>query len=379
MSQSIYLDNAATTAMAPAVIDAMIEVMRSCYGNPSSTHAYGRKSKSLLEQSRRKIAALIHCKPSEIVFTSGGTEADNTAMRFALSGCGCKRIITTPIEHSAVIKTAEMNETLHQIPLQLIAVDHSGKVNLQHLEELLQNGPKAFVSLMHGNNEVANLLSLEAVGNVCKKYGAVFHSDTVQTMGHYTFDMHQLPVDIINASAHKFHGPKGVGFMYIREGIKGDSVISGGGQERGIRGGTENLHSIVGMAKAMELAYAELDEHRAHISGLKRMMRDGLQARIPGIIFNGESAQDDSLYTVLNVTFPPSHHADMLLFLLDLEGIACSGGSACSSGASKGSHVLAAMGALKADSASIRFSFGRYNTQEEIQKALDIVCAVFGR
>ncbi|MFM7105219.1 MAG: cysteine desulfurase family protein, partial [Flavobacteriales bacterium] len=334
MRPSIYLDNAATTAIAPEVMEAMTEVMRTCYGNPSSTHAFGRKSKSLLEQSRRKIASLIHCKPSEIVFTSGGTEADNTAMRFALSGCGCERIVTTALEHSAVIKTAEMNHAQHHIPLQLIRIDERGIVSLQHLEELLMSGPIAFVSLMHANNEVANLLSLQEAGNLCRKYGAVFHSDTVQTMGHYPFDMSQLPVDILNASAHKFHGPKGVGFMYIRDGIKGDSVISGGGQERGIRGGTENLHSIVGMARALELAYAELDEHRTHITSLKQMMRDGLRERIPGIIFNGESADDNSLYTVLNVTFPPSHHADMLLFLLDLEGIACSGGSACSSGAS---------------------------------------------
>lgn len=379
MRPSIYLDNAATTAIAPEAMEAMTEVMRTCYGNPSSTHAFGRKSKSLLEQSRRKIAALIHCKPSEIVFTSGGTEADNTAMRFALSGCVCERIITTALEHSAVIKTAEMNHAQHHIPLQLIRIDERGIVSLQHLEELLQSGPKAFVSLMHANNEVANLLSLQEVGNLCRKYGAVFHSDTVQTMGHYPFDMSQLPVDIINASAHKFHGPKGVGFIYIRDGIKGDSVISGGGQERGIRGGTENLHSIVGMARALELAYAELDEHRTHITSLKQMMRDGLRERIPGIIFNGESADDNSLYTVLSVTFPPSHHADMLLFLLDLEGIACSGGSACSSGASKGSHVLGAMGVLKSDCASIRFSFGRYNTRDEIHQALDVVCAVFHR
>jgi cysteine desulfurase len=379
MRPSIYLDNAATTAIAPEVLEAMSEVMRTCYGNPSSTHAFGRKSKSLLEQSRRKIASLIHCKPSEIVFTSGGTEADNTAMRFALSGCDCERIITTALEHSAVIKTAEMNHAQHHIPLQLIRIDERGIVSLQHLEELLMSGPKAFVSLMHANNEVANLMSLQEAGNLCRKYGAVFHSDTVQTMGHYPFDMSQLPVDIINASAHKFHGPKGVGFMYIRDGIKGDSVISGGGQERGIRGGTENLHSIVGMTRALELAYAELDEHRTHITSLKQMMRDGLRERIPGIIFNGESADDNSLYTVLNVTFPPSHHADMLLFLLDLEGIACSGGSACSSGASKGSHVLGAMGVLKSDCASIRFSFGRYNTRDEIHQALDVVCAVFHR
>ena len=379
MRSAIYLDNAATTAIAPEVIDAMTDVMRSCYGNPSSTHAFGRKSKSLLEQSRRKIASLIHCKPSEIIFTSGGTEADNTAMRFAHTGGGCLRNVTTAIEHSAVIKTAEMNEAIHNIPLQLLRLDERGRVSLSHLEELLQSDTKAFVSLMHGNNEIANLLPLEEVGMLCKKYGAVFHSDTVQTMGHYTFDLTCLPVDIINASAHKFHGPKGVGFMFIREGIKGDAVISGGGQERGIRGGTENLHSIVGMAKALEIAYADLEGHRVHIAALKSMMRDGLKARIPGVIFNGESAEDDSLYTVLNVTFPPSHHADMLLFLLDLEGIACSGGSACSSGASKGSHVLGAIGALKSDCASIRFSFGRYNTKEEIHKALDIISAVFHR
>lgn len=368
---NVYLDNAATTPVLPEVVQAMLPYLTEHFGNPSSSHAFGRKTKSAIEQSRRTIARLLNCSPSEIYFTSGGTEADNFAMHAAVHDLGCKHIITSAIEHSAVIKTAELVSKHHGIPLSLVQLDKRGNVDLKHLESLLAGNDKAFVTLMHGNNEIANLLPIDEVAVLCEKYGAIFHSDTVQTMGHYSFNLAQLPIHFLNASAHKFHGPKGVGFIYINRQIKVNPDITGGGQERGIRGGTENLSGIVGMAKALELSYADLDSHKSHVSGLKQWMAAELESAIPGIIFNGESRSESSLYTVLNVTFPPTKNADMFLFLLDLEGVACSGGSACSSGAAKGSHVLDALGALRPHSASIRFSFSRLNTKEEVGYALE--------
>jgi cysteine desulfurase len=257
------------------------------------------------------------------------------------------------------------------LKLSLVRLDAKGNIDLKHLEELLATNEKSFVSLMHGNNEIANLLPLEKVGQLCAKYGAVFHSDTVQTMGHYAFDMSQLNIHFLNASAHKFHGPKGVGFIYVNKKVKINPDMTGGGQERGIRGGTENLSGIVGMSKALELCYSELQEHRVHLSNLKQRMAEELEASIPGVSFNGDSRSVDSLYTVLSITLPPTKNADMLLFLLDLEGVACSGGSACSSGAAKGSHVLDAIGALKPGCASIRFSFSRLNSVAEVEYALE--------
>jgi cysteine desulfurase len=226
---------------------------------------------------------------------------------------------------------------------------------------------------MHGNNEIANLLPLQEVAEICKKHEAIFHSDTVQTMGHYHFDLQKTPISMLNAAGHKFHGPKGTGFIYISRSLKIQPDITGGGQERGLRGGTENIAGIVGLAKALQLAYADLYEHRNHISSLKHYMKNKMQMLFPSIVFNGDSASEDSLYTVLNVTFPPHENADMFLFLLDLKGICASGGSACSSGANKGSHVLSAINALRTGQASVRFSFGRYNTQQEVDEALKII------
>jgi len=373
---NVYLDNAATTPVLPEVAQAMLPYLTDFFGNPSSSHAFGRKTKTAIEQSRRTIAKLLNCTPSEIVFTSGGTEADNLAMHAAIHDLGCKHIITSSIEHSAVIKTAEIMSKQFGLKLSLVKLKDNGDIDLGHLESLLAENDKSFVSLMHGNNEIANLLPLKEVSLLCEKYNAILHSDTVQTMGHYSFDLRDLNIHFLNASAHKFHGPKGVGFIYVNKKIKINPYITGGGQERGIRGGTENISGIIGMTKALELCYTELDEHRSHISELKQYMADELASSIPGILFNGNSRNVDSLYTVLNVTLPPTKNADMFLFLLDLEGVACSGGSACSSGASKGSHVLDGIGALKPGCASIRFSFSRLNTMSDIEYALEKVKAI---
>jgi cysteine desulfurase len=369
----VYLDNAATTPLDKEVLATMMPYLTEHFGNPSSTHSFGRKTKTAIENARRTIAKAINCTPGEIYFTSGGTEADNLAMHSSIKDLGCKHIITSPIEHSAVIKTAQKMEDHGLAKLSIVQLNQDGSVNLQHLEELLASNEKSYVSLMHGNNEIGNLLPLAEVSALCKKYNAIFHSDTVQTMGHYGFDVQAVPVDFLNASAHKFHGPKGVGFIYVNKKLKINPDITGGGQERGLRGGTENLYGIVGLAKAVELCYKDLEGHAKYVSDLKQYMISELKAAIPDITFNGQSASRDSLYTVLNVTFPESSNADMLLFHLDLEGVSCSGGSACSSGATKGSHVLEAIGALKPGCASIRFSFSRFTTKEEIDFAVNKV------
>ena len=370
MEKRIYLDNAATTPLDPKVLEAMMPYMTDFFGNPSSSHSFGRKTKTAIENSRRTIAKALNCSPSEIFFTSGGTEADNLAMHSAVYDQGCKHIITSLIEHSAVIKTAQAYAEKDLVKLTIVNLLPNGHIDLSHLEQLLASNEKSFVTLMHGNNEIANLLPLDKVGELCAQYGAIFHSDTVQTIGHYKFDLNALKVHFINAAAHKFHGPKGVGFIYINKSLKVNATITGGGQERGLRGGTENVYGIVGMGKAIELAYADLEEHKNHVSELKQCMRARLEQEIPGVVFNGDSASENSLYTVLNGTFPPTNNFDMMLFLLDLEGVACSGGSACSSGATKGSHVLDAIGALKEGRASLRFSFSRFTTKDEIDYAL---------
>jgi cysteine desulfurase len=373
---NVYLDNAATTPVLPEVAQAMLPFLTEYFGNPSSSHAFGRKTKSALEQSRRTIARLLNCSPSEIFFTSGGTEADNLAMHAAIHDLGCKHIITSAIEHSAVIKTAEIMAKQFGLKLSLVKLDAAGNVDMQHLQNLLSTNEKSFVTLMHANNEIANLLNLKEVSALCLSHNAILHSDTVQTMGHYAFDMQDLHIHFLNASAHKFHGPKGVGFIYINKKVKINPDITGGGQERGVRGGTENISGVVGMAKALELCYNDLDEHKTYVSELKQFMASELESSIPELVFNGNSRNVDSLYTVLNITLPPTSNSDMFLFLLDLEGVACSGGSACSSGASKGSHVLDAIGALKPGCASIRFSFSRLNTREEVLFALEKVKSI---
>ncbi len=374
---NVYFDNAATTAVAPEVTDAMIPVLRESYGNPSSSHSVGRKTRVIIEQSRRSIAKLLNCHQSCIYFTSGGTEADNLALRGAVRDLGCERIITSEAEHSAVIKTAQSLQRSHGIQLDLVRHLEDGMVDVNHLEILLSKGPKTIVSLMHANNEVAVLQDLHRIGSLCRAAGALFHSDTVQTMCHYRFDLEELPVDFIACSAHKFHGPKGIGFLYIRKGIQLGGQIEGGSQERSVRGGTESTHNIVGLASAFEIAHHELDSHENHIRSLKKRMVRGLKDLFLDVRFNGHSDNDDRLYTVLNVSFPPHPKSGMALFLLDLEGVACSGGSACSSGATLGSHVLRSLKFHDPERASLRFSFSRYNSEDEVDLALGAIERVF--
>ncbi|GIL22722.1 MAG: cysteine desulfurase [Bacteroidota bacterium] len=374
----VYLDNAATTPLDPEVFEAMKPFLLEDFGNPSSTHAHGRKVRAAIESARKKIAELLNCTPGEIIFTSGGTEADNAIIRCAVESYGIKHVISTPIEHHAVTHTLETLEKQGVVELHFVNLDANGQVDLQHLEELLKTHPNALVSLMHANNEIGNLLSLEAVGNLCEQYGAYFHSDTVQTMGHYRHDMKKLKVHGLTAAAHKFHGPKGVGFMYINKDKKIKQLIHGGAQERNMRGGTENVYGIIGLAKALEICYREMDEHEAYITSLKKAMIEKLTAAIPGISFNGNSGDlNKSLYTVLNVSLPESNENEMLLFNLDMAGISASGGSACSSGASTGSHVL---GAIYPNSkrGAVRFSFSKYNKPEEIEFVVNKVAEIYG-
>jgi len=375
--KKVYLDNAATTPLAPEVYEEMIPYLKNEFGNPSSTHSFGRQAKGTIETSRRKVAELINAKPSEIVFTSGGTEADNMVFNIAVNELGVKRIITSEIEHHAVIHTVEDISKKNKLVFALVKLLPNGHVDLDHLEELLaKSDKKTLVSLMHGNNEIGNLVSLEKVSELCRKHNAFFHSDTVQTMAHYRFDLKTLDIDFITCAAHKFHGPKGVGFLYIKSNIKGLPFIHGGAQERGLRGGTENLYGIVGLAKAMEIAYADLEDHQKHVQGLKTYMIEQLRLNIDNVEFHGDITPEKSLYTVVNVCLPKTSKAAMLLFTLDLKGIACSGGSACSSGSNKGSHVLEG---IHADTSrpNVRFSFSRYNTKEDIDFAIGVLKEAF--
>lgn len=373
----VYLDNAATTRLDPEVLEVMLPLMTEQFGNPSSIHSFGRAVRSSIERARKTIAGILNAAPAEIFFTSGGTEADNTAIRSSIETLGLKHAITSRIEHHAVLHTLEHLQKSGHIQLSFVNLNDKGEVDLEHLETLLQSNSRSLVSLMHGNNEIGNLLDLEAVGDICEKYNAVFHSDTVQTMGHYKHDLQKLKTNFIVGAAHKFNGPKGVGFLYMRPGIKIAPFVHGGAQERNMRGGTENIYGIVGLAKALEIAYRDMDAHRKHMEGLKLRMIDKLTSSIEGITFNGNSADlDKSLYTVLNVSLPPSDISDMLLFNLDIAGIAVSGGSACASGTEIGSHVL---NELKIDEnrANVRFSFGKYNTEDEIDYAANTLAELY--
>ncbi len=365
----IYLDNAATTQIHPEVLQAMIPVLENQFGNPSSIHSYGRETRSLIEAARKMVAKLLNASPAEFFFTSGGTEANNTAIRCGIKDLGITHAISTEIEHHAVTHTLEELAKNGIIRLSYVKIDSQGHVDLVHLEELLKDNPHSFVSLMHANNETGTVTSIEKVGELCRKYDAVFHSDTVQTMAHFRHDLSKLPVDFITCAAHKFHGPKGVGFLYVNNRIKIHPFITGGAQERNMRGGTENVYGIVGLAKALEVAYRDMDQDTIHIKDRKTYMIDRLTAEIPGVTFNGD-VSGDNLFTVLNVSFPPSDASEMLLFNLDIAGIAASGGSACSSGSEVGSHVLKAM---KADPSrpAVRFSFSRFTTREELDYCVD--------
>lgn len=372
----VYLDNAATTQLDPEVFEAMRPLMLDMYGNPSSTHSHGREARSKVEYARRTVAQLLNTTPSEIFFTSGGTEGDNTAIRCSVEAYDLKHIITTKIEHKAVGQTAEKLEADGKVKVHYVELDHKGHTNHDHLEELLKNNPRAMVSIMHANNEIGTLQDIDLIGEMCNAYDAVFHSDTVQTMGHFKHDLSKLQCHFLVGSAHKLHGPKGIGFLRVCKSKRIGRLIDGGGQERNHRGGTENVHGIIGMAKALEVAYRDMASHQKHIQGLKTHMTERLRAIVPGISFNGDIREGHSLYTVLNTSFPAHEDNDMLLFNLDINGISASGGSACNSGANTGSHVL---NGIQADPnrQGIRFSFGKYNTMDEvdyvIEKLVEIV------
>lgn len=367
----VYLDNAATTAVDPEVFEAMKPYYLENYGNPSSIHTHGRLAKAAIERSRRQIAGYLNSAPSEIFFTSGGTEADNTALRCSIESKNIKHALTSRIEHHAVLHTLESLEKSGKIELTFVNLDEKGRVDMGHLESWLKSHPNSIVSLMHANNEIGNLNDIETIGEWCLEYGAIFHSDTVQAVGHYVHDLQKLKIHCMVGAAHKFHGPKGTGFLYLRNEHVIEPLIQGGSQERNMRGGTENIAGIVGLAKSFELAYEKMDEHRKHIESLKKRMIERLKEQVADIAFNGESANlEKSLYTVLNVCLPPSEENEMLLFSLDINKVSASGGSACSSGSNVGSHVLAALD-RDPNRGAIRFSFSKFNTAEEIDFAVD--------
>lgn len=367
----VYLDNAASTPIDTEVWEAMVPYFLEHVGNPSSIHSHGREMRSAIEKSRKTIAALLNTSPSEIFFTSGGTEADNTAISSSIATLGIRHAITSRLEHHAVLHTLEALEKKGEVEVTYVDLDEKGQVDMDHLEKLLAKNPNSLVSLMHANNEIGNLNDIEAIGQLCRGHSAVFHSDTVQAMGHYVHDLGNDLQDFVVGAAHKFHGPKGAGFLYINHRNKIDPIIHGGAQERNMRGGTENVAAIVGLAKALEIAYRDMDEDRKHIESLKLRMIASLRERIPGLSFNGMSENmDKSLYTVLNVGLPASDDNDMLLFSLDIKKISVSGGSACASGSNIGSHVLTAIGADPTRGA-IRFSFSKLTTTKEIEYAVD--------
>ncbi|MGK0383463.1 MAG: cysteine desulfurase [Bacteroidia bacterium] len=374
---NIYLDNAATTQIDSEVIEAICKVMEENYGNPSSVHAFGRKARAEIEKARRTASSFLKVSPAEIFFTSGGTEADNMAILCSIRDLGVKHIITSKIEHHAVLHAVEAAEVKGDVGVSFVKLTENGHIDMTHLEQLLKTDKKTLVSLMHANNEIGNLIDLKKVSALCRANGAYFHSDTVQTMCHYEFDVSELDIDFITASAHKFHGPKGVGFLYINSNVSIKPMIHGGAQERNMRGGTENICGIVGLAKAMEVAHRDLEMHHKHVQGLKTYMIEQLRKSIPDVRFNGD-AEDKSLYTVLSVCFPSTPISEMLLFNLDIMGISASGGSACSSGSSVGSHVLAELN-RDMQRPAIRFSFSKNNTNKEIDHTVEQLLQLFAK
>lgn len=368
-AERIYFDNAATTALDPAVLESMMPYLTTQFGNPSSIYSYGREARLAVENARKTVASILHAHPAEIFFTSGGTESSNTAIMAAVRDLGCRHIITSPIEHHAVAHTAEFLHSIDGVQVHFVKLLPDGHVDLEDLEKLLASvKEKALVSLMHANNEIGNMLDLHQAGAICKKYGAIFHSDTVQTVGHFPFDLRNTPVHFITGSAHKFHGPKGVGLLYINENVQIKPFVHGGSQERNMRAGTENLYGIVGFAAALSMATKNYEQDRAHIEAVKKHMHDRLLSEIPGVTFNGD-VLGKSLYTVLSVNFPKTEKSEMMLFNLDINNICASGGSACSSGAEAGSHVIRAVN-NNPNKITVRFSFSKHNTKEEVDQAV---------
>lgn len=366
----IYFDNAATTSLHPQVLEAMMPYMTEKFGNPSSIYSYGRESRLAIENARKSVAKILNAHPAEIFFTSGGTESSNTAITASVRDLGCIHIITSPIEHHATLHTVEYMKNKGEVELSYVKVLPNGHIDLEDLEKLLAgHEEKTLVTLMHANNEIGNMLDINAVGDLCKIYGAIFHSDTVQTVGHFPFDLRNTPVHFITGGAHKFHGPKGAGLLYINENVRINPYIHGGSQERNMRAGTENLYGIVGFASALELAAANYQQDSSYIRTLKLYMMDELKKNIKGIVFNGDPL-GNSLYTVLSASFPKTEKSEMILFNLDINNICASGGSACTSGADQGSHVIREIN-NNPNQVTVRFSFSKYNTKEEVDTVVE--------
>jgi cysteine desulfurase len=367
--KEVYLDNAATTAIRDEVIVDMIKALKQNFGNASSTHSFGRSSKVLIEKARKTIAGYLNVSAGEILFTSGGTEADNLVLRSAVRDLKVSHIIISKIEHHAVLHTAKQLKKEYDIEISYVNLDAFGGIDYEHLETLLKSDRKTLVSLMHVNNEIGNLLDIKYVAKLCKSHNALFHSDTVQAIGHFNLDLQEIPINFLAASAHKFHGPKGVGFVFVRKNSGLKPLIFGGEQERGFRAGTESIHNIVGIERALQLAYDNLGEERSYVEGLKQYFIKRLKEDLPQVAFNGYSDDmNKSTYTLVSVRLPVSvEKSSMLLFQLDLKGIACSKGSACQSGSTQSSHVLSEiLSDAELQKPSIRFSFSIYNTVEEI-------------
>jgi len=374
--KTVYFDSAATTQIRKEVIDRMTVVMRDSYGNASSTHGFGRSAKAIVENARKTVAKYLNVSASEIVFTSGGTEADNLAIRSAVRDLGVKKIITSRIEHHAVLHTVDQMEKEYGVSVNFVDLDDDGHVDYDHLQELLKSPEKKLVSLMHVNNEIGNLLDIERVGNMCKEANALFHSDTVQSVGHYELDLQKIHIDFMAVSAHKFHGPKGAGFAFVRKNSGLKPLIFGGEQERGYRAGTEAIHNIAGLEEALKLAYDNLPKEKEYVKGIKKYFIKRLKEEYPSVRFNGTSDNlDKSTYTLINVCLPIApEKAPILLFQLDLKGIACSKGSACQSGAAKGSHVLSQILCYEdMQKPSLRFSFCKYNTKQEVDYVVEVL------
>ncbi|MFN8286572.1 MAG: cysteine desulfurase family protein [Chitinophagales bacterium] len=373
----VYLDNAATTPLSKEVLAEMMPYLTDNFGNPSSIHGYGRVAKAAVEKARKIVAKYLNASTSEIFFTGSGTESNNTVIKNAVRDLGVTRIISSKIEHHCVLHSVEHVEG-EQVKVEFVELDKQGHVNLVQLEELLKKGePKStLVSLMHGNNEIGTLLDLQRVSELCQQYGAYFHSDTVQTIGYFPFDLQKTKIHFLSGSAHKFHGPKGIGFLYINSEVHIKPLLDGGAQERNMRAGTENVAGIAGLGKALELSVSQMEENRQYVLDLKKYMMERLGESVPGVEFNGDVTEGGSNYKVLSVSLPPNSKNELMLFNLDMAGIAASGGSACSSGSEKASHVLEAINADPARKA-IRFSFSKYTTKDDIDQAVAVLAKAY--
>tara|TARA_B100000029_G_scaffold54052_1_gene49097 strand:+ start:2798 stop:3931 length:1134 start_codon:yes stop_codon:yes gene_type:complete len=373
---NVYFDNAATTPLDKGVLSKMLPYMEEGFGNPSSIHKKGREIKAAIEKSRSKIADLLSCEPGEIFFTSGGTEADNMFMINTVVEKKINTIITTKLEHHAVLHCCEYLKNRYNTQIKFVKTDDLGEVDFDDLDNVLRENQNSLVSLMHGNNEIGNINDIEKISNICAQYGVIFHSDTVQTMGHYKLNLNEINVHGVVGSAHKFHGPKGIGFLYLNNNHKISPFIHGGSQERNMRGGTENVYGIIGLSEAMSVAVSDMNNHSKKILSIKKHMIEKLKEKVDGVKFNGLSnILDKSLYTILNVSIPNIEDQQMFLFNLDINNIAASAGSACTSGSNTGSHVLKEIKTFDKH-AAIRFSFSKYNTIDEVNYVVDKIVEI---